>query len=151
MSIHHFSFIILFLFTISLSAQEKIYTKGLANGYAWTAPHLVTSPLYAKEESLLAALNQRKVISEIDSSINQQSFPLFCDNDVEKLLSMNTGVEMKDIALMIDDFYKYKENLIIPVLGAYCYSVKKLIGKSIEELGDYRQKLLEYSAKKSEK
>jgi hypothetical protein len=46
---------------------------------------------------------------------------------------------------MVDDFYTIKENLIIPVLGAYCFSVKKLVSVSSEELEKYRQKLLKYS------
>jgi hypothetical protein len=131
-----------------LSAQDKIYTKGLPNGFAWTAPFLSNKPVYAKEESLLANLQQRNRLADIDSSINKRSFPLDCDDYINKLQNENITIEFEKITKSIDDFYKVEENLIIPVLGAYCYSVKELTGVHREELENYRQELLKYSKDK---
>ena len=140
--------IALSFFALTILAQDRIYTKGLANGYAWTAQPSVSSPVYAKEESLLASLQQRNILSEIDSSINKRSFPLDCDSDINKLREENISTDIKNIVIQIDNFYTVKENLIVPVLGAYCYSVKKLAGVSSEGLEICRQKLLEYSTQK---
>lgn len=141
--------LVVLFFSISLFAQDKIYTKGLPNGYAWTAPALNTTPIYAKEESLLASLEQRNVLSKIDSSINKRSFPLGCDSDIDKLLHKNTSVEIEDVVKKIDEFYDNKENLIIPILGAYCYNIKKLAGYDEGKLESYRQELLIFSDEKS--
>jgi hypothetical protein len=138
--------IALLLFAFTILAQDKIYTKGLPNGYAWTAPISPRPPVYAKDESLMASLIQRKQFSNIDSSLNHQSFPLDCDSDVHKLLKDNNSIDYKDIVKLIDEFYLKKENLIIPVLGAYCYSIKKLNGTNSEELEVYLDELLKYSS-----
>jgi len=132
-----------------LSAQDKIYTKGLPNGFAWTTPLSPSTPVYAKEESLLASLQQRNRLADIDSSINKRSFPLDCDEYIIKLKNENTTIEFEKITKSIDDFYTIEENLIIPVLGAYCYSVQKLTGVDAEDLENYRQELLLFSNDKS--
>lgn len=119
--------IALSFFALTILAQDKFYTKGLANGYAWTAPLSVSPPVYAKDESLLASLIQRRYLSNIDSSLNNKSFPLDCDTDIKKLLKENNSIDFKNIVILIDEFYTIKERLIIPVLGAYCYSIKKLV------------------------
>lgn len=139
------SILILISINSYLSAQNKIYTKGLPNGFAWTAPLSPSSPVYAKEESLLASLQKRNYLASVDSSINKRSFPLDCDEYINKLKSNNTAVDFEEITKLIDVFYKVKENLIIPVLGAYCYGVKKITGIGAEELENYRQELLQYS------
>ena len=133
--------------TINLLAQDKIYTKGLANGFAWTAPLSISPPVYAKEESLLEGRAWRNYLSNIDTSINKRTFPLDCEEDIFNLEELNKTkpLEMDIIVKMIDKFYKNPENLIIPVLGAYCCSVKELAGVSEDEIETYRKKLLEYS------
>lgn len=143
------SILILISINSYLSAQDKIYTKGLPNGFAWTSPLSPNTPVYAKEESLLASLQQRKYLANIDSSINKRSFPLECDEYINKLKNENVAIDFEDITKQIDVFYTVEENLIIPVLGAYCYSVKKLTGVDAGELEDYRQELLQYSKDKS--
>lgn len=110
----------------------------------------MSPPIYAKEESLLASLVQRNILSNIDSSINKKSFPLDCDPDIKKLLKENKSIDFKDIVERIDKFYKLKENLIIPVLGAYCCCIKELSGASTEDIEKYRRELLTYSLEKSE-
>ena len=143
------SILILISINSYLSAQDKIYTKGLPNGFAWTVPLSPSTPVYAKEESLLASLQQRKYLANIDSSINKRSFPLECDEYINKLKNENAAIDFEDITKQIDVFYTVEENLIFPVLGAYCYSVKKLTGVDTENLENYRQELLQFSNDKS--
>jgi len=74
------------------------------------------------------------------------SFPLDCEADVEELYKTNDSstIELEIIVKMIDEFYVAQENLIIPVLGAYCYNIKKLAGYNSDELKSYKEKLLNF-------
>jgi len=45
----------------------------------------------------------------------------------------------------IDRFYVDNENLVIPIVFAYCYNIKKFAGVSKEELISYKEKLLAFS------
>jgi hypothetical protein len=137
----------LILSSLTINAQDKFYTKGLVNGYAWTDQNSTMALTHSKTESLGAILERRNSLSLPNSDLNKSSFPLDCDSDIEKLdkLSKSNTIELDAIVKMIDDFYVKKENLIIPVLGAYCCSVKKLSDVSPEEIEKYRTKLLEYS------
>ena len=139
--------VIFLLFACALFAQDKFYTKGLVNGYAWTDKNSTMALTHSKAESLGAILERRNSLSLPNSDLNKSSFPLDCDSDIERLdkLSKSNTIDLDVIVKMIDEFYAKKENLIIPVLGAYCCSVKKLSGVSPEEIEKYRSRLFEYS------
>ncbi|MFZ1518243.1 MAG: hypothetical protein WAU11_05680 [Ignavibacteriaceae bacterium] len=141
--------IALSFFTLTTLAQDKFYTKGLANGYAWTAPPSASMLAYSKGESLSGMLNRRKYQTQIQRDV---SFPLGCDAKVEELLKSDSSpvIDLQTIEKMIDEFYDNKENLVIPVLGAYCCCIKELSGESFEDIEKYRQELLEFSFEKSE-
>jgi hypothetical protein len=143
--------LIVLFFSLCLFAQDKIYTKGLPNGYAWTAPLSPSTPTFAREESLLASVQERLYTEKNDPLRNKQRFPLGCESFIDSLLDIgySDSLAINEITLEIDKFYKNEENLIIPVLGAYCYSVKKLVGVSADELEEYRQELLKFSEKQS--
>ena len=136
--------ILLSLFAFSILPQDKFYTKGLANGYAWTAPSSASKVAYANGESLYSMLLYKKHKTDIQREL---SFPLDCTDDVDRLLERNstTTIELELVEKMIDKFYESKNNLIIPVLGAYCFCVKQLAGISNEELAEYKTKLVEFS------
>jgi hypothetical protein len=138
--------IALSLFALIILAQDKFYTKGLANGYAWTAPPSASKVAYAKGESLSAMLFYKKFQTDIQRKI---SFPLDCKDDIDKLIQSNSSstIELETIEKMIDGFYESEENLKIPVIGAYCYNIKKLGGVSSDDLEIYMKKLQEYSKK----
>ncbi|MBK7631488.1 MAG: hypothetical protein IPJ23_12445 [Ignavibacteriales bacterium] len=142
--------IALFLFALNILAQDKFYTKGLANGYAWTASPTVSMLAYTKGESLSRMLNRRKYQTEIQRDV---SFPLGCDSEIEDLLNAKASstIDLQTIEKLIDKFYEKEENLTIPVLGAYCCCIKELAGKSVKEIEMYRKELLEFSSVKSEK
>lgn len=140
--------IILSLFTFSILAQEKIYTKGLPNGYACLKSS-VSTPVFSKEESLLAMVQRRLYLQKSNPALNEESFPLGCEEYIDSLLNQGKSgkIDIKEIIKIMDHFYSVKENLVIPVLGAYCYSVKKFLGRNDDQLDTYRTKLLEYSKK----
>jgi len=141
--------IALSFFALTILAQDKFYTKGLANGYAWTAPPSASMLAYSKGESLSGMLNRRKYQTQIQRDV---SFPLGCDEEVEGLLKSNSYpiIDLQTIEKMIDEFYDNQENLAIPVLGAYCCCIKELAGESIVDIEKYRLELLEFSSEKSE-
>jgi hypothetical protein len=52
---------------------------------------------------------------------------------------------MADMINSIDKFYSNRNNLVIPIVFAYCYSIKNFAGVSTEELNSYRENLLVFS------
>ena len=124
--------------------NDNYYTKGLVNGYAWSASPSASMLAYTKGESLSNMINIRKGLTEIQRNV---SFPLGCEDEVEELLKSNTAsnIDLQTIEKMIDEFYTSGDNLIIPVLGAYCCSIKELAGVNADEIEAYRKKLLEFS------
>ncbi len=67
--------------------------------------------------------------------------------DVSKLLEDGKSDELSldDMVDAIDEFYSDRKNLVIPIVYAYCYSIKNFAGVSKEELNSYREKLLAFS------
>ena len=132
---------------LTILAQDKLYTKGLPNGYAWIAPLSISHPVYGKEESILASIQDRLYTEKFNSSKNKQRFPLGCESYIDTLLTMGKSgtINIKDVVKEIDYFYTFKENLIIPVLGAYCISIQKITGISDEEIEEYKKELREFS------
>jgi hypothetical protein len=63
---------------------------------------------------------------------------------MEKLFSEGKSdeISLEDIVNEIDKFYSSNDNMIIPIIFAYCYSIKKYAGASIEELTDYKKQIL---------
>ena len=45
----------------------------------------------------------------------------------------------------IDKFYNDRKILVIPIVFAYCYSIKNFAGVSKEDLKSYRENLLAFS------
>ncbi|MCH7770699.1 MAG: hypothetical protein IIA49_06740 [Bacteroidetes bacterium] len=72
---------------------------------------------------------------------------LECRMDVNKLLEDGKTDELSldDIVDAIDKFYSDRKNLVIPIVYAYCYSIKSFAGVSKEELKSYQEKLLAFS------
>jgi hypothetical protein len=72
---------------------------------------------------------------------------LICDEEFYSLLKEEKSEEisMDDMVDAINHFYENKENLVIPILLAYCYCIKFFSGIDEEELEMYRGELLEFS------
>lgn len=126
-------------------AQDKRYTKGAENGYVWITLNQSYNTLTDYKFEYLASMleNQRYMIKYE----NKPKLPIGCRDDIAKVgESENTEeLDLNFMVGMIDEFYTRKENLIIPVIGAYCYCVKNLAGLNLKELENYRQELLAFS------
>jgi hypothetical protein len=131
------------LITFTLFAQPERYTKGAENGYAWIAmenPAVVYSDV--KYKYLSGKLERNRTVIE--------SFPevenLGCSKDVNKLLEdgMSEELSLDDMVDAIDEFYSKNENLVIPIVFAYCYCIKEIAGASMDKLVEYKYKVLEF-------
>lgn len=140
--------LVIFLLVILNSfqfAQYKRYTKGAENGYVWITLNQSYSTLTDYKFEYLASMleNQRYMIKYE----NKPKLPIGCRDDIAKVGESENAEELdlNFMVEMIDEFYTRKENLIIPVIGAYCYCVKNLAGLNLKELENYRQELLAFS------
>jgi len=72
---------------------------------------------------------------------------LSCRDEYKFLLEEGKpgDITMADMITSIDRFYGNNKNLVIPIVFAYCYNIKKFAGVSEEELISYRNKLLAFS------
>lgn len=137
----------LFFSISSFSQNDNYYKPILDNGYTWVSLNKPLSVATDSRYSYLVSLLQSNFFKKQDQSNNDI---IDCEEDIANLnesLPTASKIDLDYMVKMIDEFYGKKENLIIPVLGAYCCSVKKLAGVSPEEIEKYRNKLLEYSTK----
>jgi hypothetical protein len=128
-----------------LFAQDKRYTKGAENGYVWITLNQSYNPLTDyKFEYLASMLENQRYMIKYD---NKPKMPIGCRDDIAKVGESENAEELdlNYMVEMIDEFYTRKENLIIPIIGAYCYCIKDLSGLTPEDLENYRQELLDFS------
>ena len=128
-----------------LFAQDKRYTKGAENGYVWITLNQSYNPLTDyKFEYLASMLENQSYMIKYD---NKPKMPIGCRDDIAKVGESENAEELdlNYMVEMIDEFYTRKENLVIPIIGAYCYCIKDLSGLTREDLENYRQELLEFS------
>jgi len=135
-----FCFIFFLLGIIYIFPQDERYTKGAENGYAWLAmddPALHYS--VSKENYLSSILERLRITKEKHPEVSS----LGCKEEITALSKKGKSneISMSDIVNQIDMFYAEKENLVIPIVFAYCYTIKKLAGTTDEELMDYKNKV----------
>jgi len=135
---------IILLITSTLFAQPERYTKGAENGYAWMAmenPGVVYND--TKYKYLSEMLERYGTVNERFPEVEH----LVCRMDINKLLEEGKSDELSldDMVDAIDKFYSGRKNLVIPIVFAYCYSIKNFAGVSKEELNSYREKLFAFS------
>ncbi len=133
------------IITILLSAiyvfpQSERYTKGAENGYAWLSmddPSLHYS--VSKENYLSSILERLRITKEKHSEVAS----LGCKEEMAILTKQDKSneISMNDVVVEIDKFYNEKENLVIPIVFAYCYTIKKIAGKTDEELKEYKNEI----------
>lgn len=134
---------IILLISSTLFAQPERYTKGAENGYTWFSmenPGVIYSD--AKYNYLSEMLERYRTIDERFPEVEH----LGCRNDVTILLEDGKSDELSldDIVDAIDNFYSMSENLVIPIVFAYCYSIKEIAGMSRDKLKEYREEILEF-------
>lgn len=157
MNPHYLLFSVLFLFSITVFAQTRDaqhlnerFTHGAENGYSWLeyakTSHTVEDYRYNYLASMLDYHRGRKQLGL------KPRIPVDCFDDIYKLSESGVGneIDLHSMVKLVDNFYSDDENLIIPILGAYCYSIKSLAGLNKKDLEKYRQELLTFSRSKSE-
>lgn len=135
------AFLILLIFSLNLFPQSERQTKGAENGYAWLAmddPALMYST--SKENYLSSILDRLKVTNEKYPEIES----LGCREDINKLTKEGKSDEISitNVVFEMDKFYSAEENLVIPIVFAYCYTIKQFAGASVEELQIYKDEVL---------
>ena len=139
------NYIILIIFvSVSISfSQSNRYTKGAENGYMWQAmsePNLMFSA--SKENYLSSILDRMRITGEKYPEIGYLS----CREDIEKIYNegKSSKISLEDVVKAIDKFYSKGDNLIIPIIFAYCYTIKKFAGANYNELKKYRSDVLKF-------
>ncbi len=136
--------IITLLFAFYSLAQDKRLTKGAENGYTWISmgnPHLLHDD--SKDIYLSGILERLRLLKLTQPLIDSLS----CREEYYALLKEGKpgDITMADMITSIDKFYSNRNNLVIPIVFAYCYSIKNFAGVSKEELNSYLEKLLAFS------
>jgi len=133
--------LILILFGCNAFAQSERYTRDLENGYVWLAmddPALMYST--SKQNYLSSILDRIKVTNQKYPELSS----LGCREEITLLSKQGKSdeISLNDVVNKIDEFYSQKDNLIIPIIFAYCYTIKKFAGASPEDLDIYRSEVL---------
>ena len=136
-----FCFIFFLLGIIYIFPQAERYTKGAENGYAWIAmddPALHYS--VSKENYLSSILERLRITKEKHPEVSS----LGCKEEITALSKQGKSneISMSDIVNQIDRFYLEKGNRVIPIVFAYCYTVRKLAGASEADLKEYKNEVL---------
>ncbi|UCH66768.1 MAG: hypothetical protein JSW63_06495 [Ignavibacterium sp.] len=136
-------YIILLLGTL-LIAQGKRYTKGTENGYTWISMEEPNLLVDESKSNYLSGMLERMRLEKQQISVLEE---LICKKEFYSLLvdGKSEEISMDDMVIAINHFYRNEENLVIPILLAYCYCIKSFFGMDEEGLEMYREKLLEFS------
>lgn len=131
------------IFSVSSPAQQERYTKGAENGYTWLAmddPSLLYNT--SKENYLSSILDRMRITGERYPEVSS----LGCRTDIDKLFSEGKSDEfsLEDVVNEMDRFYLQRDNLVIPIIFAYCYTIKKFAGASAKELNKYIKEVLTF-------
>ena len=132
---------ILILFGCNAFPQSERYTRDMENGYVWLAmddPALMYST--SKQNYLSSILDRIKFTNRKYPQLSS----LGCQEEITLLSKQGKSDEitLNDVVNKMDEFYSQKNNLIIPIIFAYCYTIKKFAGASPEELDVYRNEVL---------
>lgn len=129
--------ILLFISNLPAQNENKNFTKGYENGNVWNSFYIIDS----KINYLSNMLEKFHVLGE-KPLIYKDSV---CYNIFYKELknsNFGKGISLNDIVNEIDVFYSNSKNLRIPILNAYCYSLRKLQRFSKFYLNNYKKNLL---------
>ena len=136
-------FVLLLIFAANSFAQSERYTKGAENGYTWIRMEDPIQPYNTSKENYLGSILERY-------RLTQEKYPeiasLSCREDMNKLFDEGKSdeISLDDIVKEIDGFYSNSDNMIVPIIFAYCYSIKKFAGASAKELKAYKEEVLKF-------
>lgn len=132
--------LILISFAVNVFPQSERNTKGAANGYSWrTLGDRSLTYSISKENYLSSILYRIKLTKEKHPEISS----LDCRADLDELAKQGKSekISMNDVVNEIDNFYSVEDNLVIPIIFAYCYTIKKIAGAKTEDLDEYRSEV----------
>ncbi len=137
--------IMLCYFQSFISAQDIYLTKGYDNGYAWISLSQPIKKLADYKQNYLSSILDNQKLQKLSGRKSPVIFN--CDKDLMNISQspLSDKIDLDTVIKKLDIFYSDDKNLIIPVLGAYCYCIKELAGTDRKELEIYRQKLMDYS------
>jgi hypothetical protein len=94
----------------------------------------------SKENYLNSILDRLRLTNENYPEIASLS----CKEDINKLSieGKSDKISITDVVSEMDKFYAQNDNLVIPIIFAYCYTIKTFAGASTKELSDYRDEVL---------
>ena len=140
---NNYFIILIVLLPITVYTQSDRYTKGAENGYAWIRMEDPAQYYSTSKENYLGLILDRYRLTE---EKHPEIASLSCRNDMNQLLEEGKSEEisLEDIVNEINIFYSGSENMIIPIIFAYCYSIKKLAGASAKELNVYKKEVLKF-------
>lgn len=133
--------VLIYFFAANAFPQSERYTKGAENGYTWIRMEDPNQFYSTSKESYLSSILERfRLTGERYPEIES----LGCREDIEKLFSEGKSdvIALEDIVAEIDKFYSRSDNMIIPIIFAYCYSIKKFAGASAKELNAYKEEVI---------
>jgi len=135
--------VLIYFFSANAFPQSERYTKGAENGYAWIRMEDPAQYYSTSKENYLGSILDRYRLTE---EKHPEIASLSCRNDMNKLLKEGKSEEisLEDILNEINIFYSGSENMIIPIIFAYCYSIKKLAGANAKELSVYKKEVLKF-------
>jgi len=136
-----FCYIFFLLGIVYIFPQDERYTKGAENGYAWFAMDDPSLPYSVSKENYLSSILERLRITK---EKHPEVASLGCKEDISNLTKQGKSneISMRDVVNQIDKFYSEEENLVIPIVFAYCYTIKKLAGAKDEDLKEYKNEIL---------
>jgi hypothetical protein len=134
---------LIIIISINLFPQSDRYTKDAENGYTWIRMEDPIKFYSTSKENYLSSILDRYRLTE---EKHPEIASLSCRDDMNKLLEEGKSEEisLEDIVNEINIFYSGSENMIIPIIFAYCYIIKKLAGASTKELSVYKKEVLKF-------
>lgn len=125
--------IIILITSIYIFPQSDRYTKGAENGYAWITMNDPTLMYSTSKENYLSSILERLRITK---EKHPEIASLSCKEDINELSKQDKSneISISNVVFEIDNFYSTKENLVVPIVFAYCYTIKKLAGVREEDL-----------------
>lgn len=138
------SFIILTIVSaINIFCQSERLTKDLENGYAWIRMEAPAQYYSTSKDTYLSSILERY-------RLTGEKYPgiasLGCKDEIEKLYEDGKSgeISMSDIVRKIDDYYSDENKMTVPIIFAYCYTIKKLSGASDAELAEYEKEVMKF-------
>ncbi|RPI68385.1 MAG: hypothetical protein EHM47_14550 [Ignavibacteriales bacterium] len=136
-------FVFALVFSANIFSQPERYTKGAENGYTWISMEDPNQFYSTSKETYLSSILERiRLTGEKYPEIESLS----CKEDMKKLFSEGKSdeISMEDIVNELDKFYSEEQSLVVPIIFAYCYTIKKISGVNETELADYKNQVLEF-------